>query len=227
MAVQERRKRKKRRLKTRLAAAVAHPTRVRALAVLGERVASPAEIAKETGEYVGNVGYHVNTLAEASLVEEVGSRPVRGAVEHFYKGVELPILDAEQEAEMTDEDRASFAESVVALFAADVSKAIESGTYKDRTDHHLTRLVRLTDAEGYEQLKAAYMALFERVQEIFGESAERMSEPSKEEKRTKKPIRVLTFQAMMQLPKVSEYAGPALDTLAEPITTEEWDEEGS
>src|ERR1700759_2273608 len=88
------------RLNTALAAAVAHPIRTRSLAILGERVASPAEIARELELDVSKVGYHVSALADAKLIEEVGSRPVRGAIEHFYKAVELPILTDEQEAEL-------------------------------------------------------------------------------------------------------------------------------
>jgi DNA-binding transcriptional ArsR family regulator len=209
---------KTRRLNGPLAAAVAHPVRTQALAILGERVASPAEIAKEVDVYVGNVGYHVSALSESNLVEEVGCRPVRGAVEHFFKAIELVEVSGEEEAKLSKEARGTLAESVVALFAADVAGAIKKGTYFERTDQHITREVRLTDAEGYEALKQAYMTLIETVQEIYEESAERMAEQEKP-----KAMRVVSFMGMLPLPKVPKGEAPALASLQPPISSEDWD----
>src|ERR1700760_1850195 len=84
-----------------LGATVAHPMRCRCLAILADRVASPAEIARQLGLEVSNVGYHVSALAEAGLIEEVGQRPVRGAVEHFYRATLRPISDDAETAELT------------------------------------------------------------------------------------------------------------------------------
>src|SRR6201985_3480084 len=86
-----------------LGATVAHPLRCRCLTILADRVASPAEIARELGLEVSNVGYHVGALADAVLIEEVGQRPVRGAVEHFYRAVVRPITSSEDEEELSIE----------------------------------------------------------------------------------------------------------------------------
>ena len=59
----------------------------------------------QLGLEVSNVGYHVTALAEAGLIEEVGQRPVRGAVEHFYRAVVRPITSDEEEAGLTAEQR--------------------------------------------------------------------------------------------------------------------------
>jgi predicted transcriptional regulator len=65
-----------------------HPLQVRVL----ERAAadpdgrfSPNELAKEFGEKLGNVSYHVRVLAQAGLVKKAGTTPKRGAVQHHYK----------------------------------------------------------------------------------------------------------------------------------------------
>src|SRR5882757_1122555 len=101
-----------------LGAAVAHPLRCRCLAILADRVASPAEMARELGLEVSKVGYHVTALAEAGLIEEVGQRPVRGAVEHFYRAVVRPITSAEEEANLSFEERMSFARTIWSLITA-------------------------------------------------------------------------------------------------------------
>ena len=74
--------------------------RVRALEVLNERVASPSELAKELGEPLGNVAYHVKILEENDAIELVRTAPVRGALEHFYRAKVRPWFDA---VELDDE----------------------------------------------------------------------------------------------------------------------------
>lgn len=157
-----------------LGATVAHPMRCRCLAILADRVASPAEIARELGLEVSNVGYHVNALAEAGLIEEVGQRPVRGAVEHFYKAIVRPIASDEEEASYTHAERISFARTIWSLIAANATTAIEAGTLVERADHHLTRLPLRVDELGWSEMAAAYMELYERVYEIQMASAERL-----------------------------------------------------
>jgi DNA-binding transcriptional ArsR family regulator len=185
---------KRKRLKTTLAAAVAHPIRVRCLVVLAERVASPAEIGRELHLEVAKIGYHINALAEANLIEEVGQRQVRGAVEHFYRAIQLPYISDEQETELSPAERRAFAESVVAIYAANAAHTIEVGTLFDRTDHHLTRTAMNVDEKGWDEMTAAYMELYERVLDIQTKAAERMGESDE------KPVRVVSFQSLFEVP---------------------------
>lgn len=157
-----------------LGATVAHPLRCRCLTILADRVASPAEIARELGLEVSNVGYHVGALAEAGLIEEVGQRPVRGAVEHFYRAVVRPITSTEDEEELSVEKRLSFARTIWSLITANATMAIQSGILVERPDHHLTRVPLRVDEEGWSELAEAYMELYERVYEIQAASAERL-----------------------------------------------------
>src|SRR5258707_12612961 len=92
-------------METTLAAIVAHPTRVRCFSILAERIASPVEIAQEIGKDVGHVGYHVRKLQELNLIELVDERPVRGAVEHFYRAIARPIFDENEFAALSMEER--------------------------------------------------------------------------------------------------------------------------
>ena len=70
--------------------AMSHPLRVRILAMLDERTASPVELAGWLDASLGTVAYHVRTLERMGLVELVHETRVRGAVEHHYKSVERP-----------------------------------------------------------------------------------------------------------------------------------------
>lgn len=157
-----------------LGATVAHPMRCRCLAILADRVASPAEIARELGLEVSNVGYHVNALAQAGLIEEVGQRPVRGAVEHFYRAIVRPISSDREQEDLTQSERMSFARTIWSLITANATTALEAGTLVERTDYHLTRVPLKVDEQGWSEMGEAYMELYERVYEIQAASAERL-----------------------------------------------------
>src|SRR3954452_12053221 len=80
----------------RIAKALAHPLRARILQRLGERVASPVELAAELGAPLGVVSYHVRKLRDYDCVELVRTEPRCGALQHFYRAIAGPNLDAEQ-----------------------------------------------------------------------------------------------------------------------------------
>jgi DNA-binding transcriptional ArsR family regulator len=181
-----------------LGATVAHPLRCRCLTILADRVASPAEIARELGLEVSNVGYHVGALADAGLIEEVGQRPVRGAVEHFYRAVVRPITSVEEEAELSLDKRLSFARTIWSLITANATTAIQSGILVERPEHHLTRVPVRVDEQGWSDLAEAYMELYERVYEIQTASAERLGEDPDEP-----GISVLSVLAFFETPEVA------------------------
>ena len=80
----------------RIAKALAHPLRARILQRLGERVASPGDLAVELGAPLGVVSYHVRMLRDYDCVELVRTEPRRGALQHFYKATARPNLDEGQ-----------------------------------------------------------------------------------------------------------------------------------
>jgi DNA-binding transcriptional ArsR family regulator len=68
-------------------AGVGHPIRLKILEFmdgLGLCV-SPAAMARELKEPLGNISYHVKILLEKGFIELAYTRPVRGATEHFYR----------------------------------------------------------------------------------------------------------------------------------------------
>src|SRR3954464_10346348 len=80
----------------RIAKALAHPLRARILQRLGERVASPGELAAELGAPLGVVSYHVRMLHEYQGVELVRTEPRRGALRHVYRATARADAAAER-----------------------------------------------------------------------------------------------------------------------------------
>ena len=162
-------------METTLAAIVAHPTRVRCFMILAERTASPVEIAQEIGKDVGHVGYHVRKLQQMNLIELVDERPVRGAVEHFYRAIERPIVHEDEFAKQSIEEREVFTRYVLQRHVSDVARAMDEHTFDARSNRWIARMPMVVDQEGFDELSALHAEMYERTLEIQAKSAERMA----------------------------------------------------
>jgi DNA-binding transcriptional ArsR family regulator len=162
-------------METTLATIVAHPTRARAFSILAERTASPVEIAQEIGKDVGHVGYHVRKLQELNLIELVDERPVRGAVEHFYRAIARPIVDQKEFGSLPIEEREVFTRHVLQLHIADVARSMDEHLFDARPDHWMVRLPMVVDEEGFDELSALHAEMYERTLDIQARSDERRS----------------------------------------------------
>lgn len=174
---------------------LSHPVRTECLTVLAERVASPRELADFLDEDLSNVSYHVRVLKELGLIELVSEEPVRGAVAHFYRAVERPLLTTEQFEEIPLEVRKMFSAHSWDVLIKDVSTAIDTGTFDERLDRHLTRTSLLLDSTGFERLSKAMDALLEA---IFEEQA---ASAARREKSGEEPIHATAATVLFAMPK--------------------------
>jgi DNA-binding transcriptional ArsR family regulator len=158
-----------------LGALVAHPLRSQCLTLLADRTASPAEIAAELDENLGNVSYHVRKLWRGGAVEIVEEKPVRGAMEHFYRAIKRPQFSDEEIAEASLEDRAVFASQALSLLTANATTSLEKKTFVERPDYHVARVPVRVDEAGWEEMRDLFAETLDRVFEIQSKSAERLS----------------------------------------------------
>src|SRR3954465_5832592 len=122
----------------RIAKALAHPLRARILQRLGERVASPGDLAVELGAPLGVVSYHVRMLRDYDCVELVRTEPVRGALQHFYKATARPRLDEAQWRTLPTTLRSELIGETIQGLVGDVAAAADAGRLQD-PDVVLTR----------------------------------------------------------------------------------------
>jgi len=162
-------------METTLAAIVAHPPRVRCFMILAERTASPVEIAQQIGKDVGHVGYHVRKLQQLDLIELVDERPVRGAVEHFYRAIERPFVKEEEFAGQSVEEREVFTRYVLQCHVTDIARAMDEHTFDARPNRWLARTPLVVDEDGFDELSALHAEMVDRTLEIQAKSAERMT----------------------------------------------------
>ena len=161
-----------------LAKALSHPLRMQILTILGQRVASPVELATELDVPLNNLSYHVRTLLDLGCIELVGTEPRRGTLEHFYRAIERPIISADEWSTIPLNVRRSIADGVLTQIAKDLKSAAGRGGF-DRSDVHLTRTPLALDEQGWEELATLTAELQERAMAIQAKSADRLASQKK------------------------------------------------
>jgi DNA-binding transcriptional ArsR family regulator len=160
--------------------AMNHPLRAALLAILAERTSSPAEMARELDEDLSNVSYHTKQLVELECAELVSTRPVRGALEHFYRGTERHLLDTEEWEDLDPLMAESLLSAIMQKVLDSFVAATRARTIGEDAEFHLTRTPLLMDRQGLQEaLKAHERARLELL-DIAAQSAERMLESGEE-----------------------------------------------
>src|SRR5688572_33444248 len=135
----------------RIAKALAHPLRARILQRLGERVASPGDLAVELGAPLGVVSYDVRMLRDYDCVELVRTEPRRGALQHFYKATARANLEEDQWRTLPSGLRGELAGETLQALVADLAAAADAGTLSD-PEVVLSRVPLELDERGFRKL---------------------------------------------------------------------------
>jgi DNA-binding transcriptional ArsR family regulator len=159
----------------RIAKALAHPLRARILQRLGERVASPGDLAVELGAPLGVVSYHVRMLRDYDCVELVRTEPVRGALQHFYKATARPNLDEAQWRTLPTTLRTELIGETIEGLVGDLAEAADAGKLEDPA-LVLARTPLELDEKGWKKLNKLLARTHEQALAIASESAARGSE---------------------------------------------------
>ncbi|HET7455299.1 MAG TPA: helix-turn-helix domain-containing protein [Solirubrobacterales bacterium] len=171
-----------------------HPVRAAVLGILAERTSSPAEMARELDEDLSNVSYHTKQLVELECAELVSTRPVRGALEHFYRATERSLIDREEWDELDPIMAESLIHEAMQKILDAFVTATRSGTLGRDADFHLTRTPLMFDQQGLQEALQAHERTRQELLEIAGRSAERMVESGEE------GINVSSSQACFKMP---------------------------
>lgn len=135
----------------RYAKALSHPLRVRILAMLEEQEASPVMLSDRLDVSLPLVAYHVRTLHRLGLVDLVGTRPRRGATEHYYRAREHPRISDEAWSSLTVTARQRLLGAMLQQIGEYASGSAAAGGF-DRADAHITRTAMRLDEQGWKEL---------------------------------------------------------------------------
>jgi len=174
--------------------AMNHPVRAAILRILVERTSSPAEMARELDEDLSNVSYHTKQLVELECAELVSTRPVRGALEHFYRATERHLVDTEEWEDLDPMMAESLLSDIMQKALDDFVGAARAQTIGENPEFHLTRTPLLLDHEGLQEALDAHEKARLEVMEIASRSAARMVSSGEE------GINVSSSQACFKMP---------------------------
>jgi hypothetical protein len=163
-----------------LAKVFAHPIRVKVWHRLNQSPTSPNRIAMEFDEPLGNIAYHVRELEQYGCIELVDTKQRRGATEHYYRAIARTLIDTENWAGLTLEERRPTSRYGLQCILADAISADKAGTFDSRADRHLTYFPLDLDEEGWTKIAAACDDFLDLVMKTQEESANRVAEAQQE-----------------------------------------------
>src|SRR5829696_3903161 len=159
----------------RIAKALAHPLRARILQRLGERVASPGDLAVELDAPLGVVSYHVRMLRDYDCVELVRTEPRRGALQHFYRATARPNLEEDQWRTLPSGLRRELSGATIQELVDDLASAADTGTLDD-PELIVNRTLLELDERGWNKLNRLLARTREQALAIASESSARGAE---------------------------------------------------
>ena len=186
--------------------ALSHPLRVRILAMLQERTASPVELADWLGARLGTVAYHVRTLHQLGLIDLVDETRVRGAVAHHYRAKERPQITDEAWSQASPMAKQAAVGATLQTIDEYARASAAAGGF-DRGDAHLSRYVMELDEQGWRELSRACADLVGRIDEIEEDARERIKRDPHREGTTLAGVALLLFEAL-RLTEHNDGAGP-------------------
>jgi DNA-binding transcriptional ArsR family regulator len=156
-----------------LAKALSHPLRSHILVTLGDRIASPNEIARELGLAARDLDYHVKVLLEMGMIQLVRREKRRGAREHFYElSSSLVYLDDPTWSGVPSQIRSSFSANLLRMVTEEAMDALKAGTFSAR-DSHQSRTPMLLDEQGWNELISVMAGALEQVMAVQRKSERR------------------------------------------------------
>jgi DNA-binding transcriptional ArsR family regulator len=158
-----------------LVKSLTHPLRVEILSILNERIASPNELAKELGEGLSQVSYHVKVLKDNNCIELVKTEPRRGAVEHYYRATSRAFLSDRDWAALPESVRPGLSADLLEQMVADAVDALEAETFDRRVDRHMSRTLLLVDEKGWGELVSTLEGALDEVLAIQKRAATRLA----------------------------------------------------
>lgn len=163
----------------RLAAATSHPTRVHILSVLNGRRGTAKEIAAELGVDPRHVTHHMKVLLELDCVELVAVNPAgRGAaVQYEYTATRRPVLDDDAWDQLDERTKRGVSMTLMRLISSEVDEGMESGTFFEPDDNHISRTPMSVDEPGWKEVND----LLDRTAEELLKIQERVQDRSESE----------------------------------------------
>jgi DNA-binding transcriptional ArsR family regulator len=175
--------------------AMSHPLRIRIVAMLRERKATPAQLSKWLQVNLGVVAYHVRTLESLGLIELVEKTQIRGAVSHHYRATKHPIVTDQAWGAAPPIAKQAAVGSALTVIHEYAMASSGAGGF-DRSEAQLTRTDLRLDSQGWAQVSRAVGRMLDELQRIEEAAAKRFERHPHREEPTSASVVVLAFDGV-------------------------------
>jgi DNA-binding transcriptional ArsR family regulator len=152
--------------------ALSHPLRVRILAILEEREASPLELARLLRAELGVIAYHVRKLNSLGFIRLVRQTRVRGALQRHYRAVERPRVSDAAWARTPPVVKQALVQATIQQITEYAAASAAAGGL-DSADAHATRTALRLDRAGWRQLSLLLRGVLEEITVLEAETRAR------------------------------------------------------
>lgn len=142
---------------------------------------SPSQFVREVGGEISEVARSFRRLADAGLIEFVGTRAgPKGGTERLYRIVHRAHLDTASWELLPRGSRRGFSNSILESYSRRITEAIDAGTFDIEPDRHLSWTPAALDQIAWHQLCGALDEILDSVPALETKAAERMAQTSEE-----------------------------------------------
>jgi DNA-binding transcriptional ArsR family regulator len=157
-----------------LAAAMAHPVKMKILSALSDtHPLEVGQIAKRIRESDRRTRYHLARLVREELVQEFSAG--EGGRKRYALRV-LPVLWTEDLDKLGPEETGQIATEIFRRILFDVAAAITAGTFHRRTNFWQVRLPITADDQGWDEIQALSVGLLKEIEAAHAAAAARLRE---------------------------------------------------
>lgn len=166
-------KEKREDVELRLAKAMAHPVRVKALELMNERPIAPVEVSEKIGVELSNVSYHFRTLLELDCIEAAATEQVRGSIKTTYRSKVRLMFDDMVWESLTRQAKSGITTTFLKALMTRTSDALEAETFDASKEPHISVSTVSVDWEGWDEISEMLNTTMLRLREVEAESAAR------------------------------------------------------
>lgn len=159
-----------------------------------ERVGGTELTKKERSRLLSRVSYHCERLCKLDCAELVRTRPVRGAVEHFYRATERPLVDTEEWDQLDPITAEDLVSGYIQEIVDDFVESRRARLVGFDPQFHITRTAYCLDDDGIQEGMEVYEEARLAMIEVQMRSAERMASSAK------KPVPVTSSFVFFKVP---------------------------
>jgi DNA-binding transcriptional ArsR family regulator len=150
-----------------------NPLRTRIIMALGSREASPKELAEILDEDFQRVCAQVRYLKRNGFIELVDEDRRKGGVQHFYKTVVRPRVEADEWEHLPEFARRSNSAAILQVIVGDLRAALLSGDFDAHRHRALLHKPLVVDEQGMRELDESALRHLDEQERIAVESAAR------------------------------------------------------